>query len=153
MGWADFTCSGSQRVWSNNVEKAPVDGGKTKDGKSKIVIGGRPQHSSVSAFFQFGANNSETLPVNQYYGMGLTGFGLVPHRPSDSLGVGMAWSWLNPNVFNRSSELMFQGYYQAHLVGGTFFQPGVSYIPTPGADSSLGGAWALTFRRDGVVLA
>jgi hypothetical protein len=26
------------------------------------------------------------------------GFGLVPHRPDDSLGVGMAWSWLKPNL-------------------------------------------------------
>ena len=91
-------------------------------------------------------NNSETLPVNQYFGMGLTGFGLVPHRSEDSIGVGMAWSWLNPNLFDRSSELMFQGYYQAHLFAGTFFQPAVSYIPTPGASADLGGAWALTFR-------
>jgi porin len=41
---------------------------------------------------------------------------------------------------------MFQGYYQAHVVAGTFFQPTVSYIPTPGTSASLGGAWALTFR-------
>jgi len=65
---------------------------------------------------------------------------------SDSVGVGMAWSWLNPNLFDRSSELMFQGYYQAHVVGGIFAQPTVSYIPTPGASSSLGGAWAISFR-------
>ena len=50
-----------------------------------------------------------------YFGMGLTAFGLVPHRSEDSMGAGMAWSWLNPNLFDRSSELMFQGYYQAHL--------------------------------------
>ena len=91
-------------------------------------------------------NDSEILPVNQYFGMGLTGFGLVPHRPEDSLGAGMAWAWLNPNLLDRSSELMFQGYYQAHLVAGTFFRPAVSYIPTPGAASNLGAAWALTFR-------
>jgi porin len=97
-------------------------------------------------FWQFGVNNSETLPMNQSFGLGLTGFGLVPHRPSDSLGFGMSWAWLNPNVFDRSSELMFQGYYQAHLVGGTFFQPALSYIPTPGGGGDLGGAWALTFR-------
>jgi porin len=58
----------------------------------------------------------------------------------------MAWSWLNPNLFDRSSELMFQAYYQAHLYAGAFFQPAVSYIPTPGASPSLKGVWALTFR-------
>ncbi len=143
-GTGGFYMFGSQRVWSN---EAVINRGTTKDGKSKIVIAPeKKQVSSLSTFLQFGANNSETLPVNQYFGLGLTGFGLVPHRPQDSVGMGMSWSWLNSNIFNRSSELMFQGYYQAHVYAGTFFQPAVSYIPTPGADSSLGGAWALTFR-------
>lgn len=62
------------------------------------------------------------------------------------MGVGMSWAWLYPNIFNRSSELMFQSYFQADLFGSTFFSPAVRYIPTPGVDSSLGGAWALTFR-------
>jgi hypothetical protein len=66
-------------------------------------------------------NDSETLPFNQYFGMGLTGFGLVPHRPIDSMGVGMSWAWLYPNIFNRSSELMFQSYFQADLFGSRFF--------------------------------
>lgn len=152
-GIGGFYMFGSQRIWSNQVQNAPADGGKTadgkstSDGKSKMVFAPEPrQHSSISAFFQYGVNNSETLPMNQSFGLGLTGFGLVPHRPSDSLGVGMSWAWMNPNLFDRPSELMFQGYYQAHLVGGTFFQPAVSYIPTPGADADLGGAWALTFR-------
>ena len=118
------------------------------DGKDEIVIPAseREQNASISTFMQFGVNNSETLPVKEYLGLGFTGFGLVPHRPGDSIGVGMAWSWLNPNLFDRSSELMFQGYYQARLFAGTFFQPAVSYIPTPGANSKLGSAWALTFR-------
>ena len=45
------------------------------------------QRSSISAFFQFGVNNAEVLPVNQYFGMGFTGFGLMPRRPADSMGV------------------------------------------------------------------
>lgn len=147
-GTGGFYMFGSQRIWGRTVEKAPVDGGKTVDDKGKAVapleVGG--QNSSVSAFFQFGANDSDTLPMNQYFGIGLTGFGLVPHRPGDSLGFGMAWSWLNPEIFGRPSELMFQSYYQAHIIAGTFFQPAVSYIPTPGAGADLGGAWALTFR-------
>jgi porin len=75
--------------------------------------------------------------VNQYFGMGFSGFALVPGRAADSLGVGMAWAWLNPKIFERASELMFQGYYQAHLIAGAFFQQAVSYIPTPGAAHAL----------------
>ena len=84
--------------------------------------------------------------MKEYFGLGFTGFGLVPHRPDDSLGVGMAWSWLNPNLFVRPNELMFQGYYQAHLYAGTFIQPAVSYIPNPGANRKYNSAWALTVR-------
>jgi len=149
-GTGGFYLFGSQRIWSNEHTPTPTakDGGKSGDGKDKTALAPEPpaQKASISTFVQFGVNNSETLPVNQYFGLGFTGFGLVPHRPADSLGFGMAWSWLNPNLFDRSSELMFQSYYQAHLIGGTFFSPAVSYIPTPGAGSDLGGAWALTFR-------
>lgn len=148
-GTGGFYAFGSQRIWSNELPKSTaIITDKVSDGKSKVVVAPerRHQNSSISTFFQYGTNNSETLPMNQYFGLGFTGFGLVPYRPDDSVGVGMSWAWMNPNIFNRSSELMFQGYYQAHLVGGVFFQPAVSYIPTPAADASLGGAWALTFR-------
>lgn len=143
-GAGGFYMFGSQRLWSS---EPPVATGLMKDGKSKVVVEPqRRQHSSISAFFQYGVNNSETLPMNQSFGLGLTGFGFVPHRPRDSAGAGLSWAWLNPNLFGRPSELMFQGYYQAHLYDGVFFQPAVSYIPTPGASADLGGAWALTFR-------
>ena len=145
-GTGGFYMFGGQRLWCNSHNRASPDGVNARDGKSKVAVSALDDRQSISAFFQFGVNNSGTLPVNQYFGMGLTGFGLVPHRSEDSMGAGMAWSWLNPNLFDRSSELMFQGYYQAHLFAGTFLQPAVSYIPTPGASADLGGAWALTFR-------
>lgn len=146
-GTGGYYMFGSQRVWSNEVAKPPAESGNTKNGKSTIAVADGPrQHSSVSMFFQYGVNNSGTLPMNQSFGLGLTGFGLVPGRPADSLGLGMSWAWLNPNLFNRSSELMFQSYYQAHLFDGVFFQPAVSYIPTPGASADIGAAWAVTFR-------
>lgn len=147
-GAGGFYLFGSQRVWSNEEDPPPADGGKTSDGKTaagKSRISLR-QRSSISTFFQFGVNNSETRIMNQSFGLGVTGFGLVPQRPRDSLGAGMSWAWLNPNIFDRSSELMFQGYYQAHLAGSTFFSPAMTYIPTPGGGSNLGGAWAVTFR-------
>ena len=76
-GTGGFYMFGSQRIWSNHSEAAPADAGKAHDGKSKTVIA--PEHSqrsSISTFFQFGVNNAEVLPVNQYFGMGFTGFWL-----------------------------------------------------------------------------
>ena len=141
-GTGGFYLFGGQRIWVSSTQP-PIQDGK---GEALIPTGVAGHHASISAFFQFGVNNAETLLVKDYFGAGLTGFGLIPLRPNDTIGVGMAWSWLNPNLFNRPSELMFQGYYQAHLYAGTFFQPAISYIPTPGANSKFGSAVAVTFR-------
>jgi porin len=131
---------GSQRIWGRSAQTpAP-------EGKNAIPVSEGPQKASISTYVQFGLNNSDTLPVKEYFGLGFTGFGLVPHRPDDSVGLGMAWSWLNPSPVGRSNELLFQGYYQAHLYAGTFIEPALSYIPNPGANSKYNGAWALTFR-------
>jgi len=116
---------GSQRIWLRHPGK---------------------DNSGITGFFQFGANNSNTLPVNQYFGSGLTAFGLVPGRSQDSAGAGMACSWLNGNILHRSSELMFQAYYQAHIVAATYVEPAISYIPTPGTNPDLDAAWATTLR-------
>ncbi len=116
---------GSQRVW---VRNPGVD------------------NSGVIAFFQFGANASETLPVKTYFGTGLTGFGLVPGRPQDAMGVGVAVSWLNSNLGFRDSETLLAAYYQIEVVDGLTLQPTLTYIPNPGLSPSLSPATALTVR-------
>ena len=88
--------------------------------------------SGVSGFYQFGANNSNALPARQYIGGGLTAFGLVPGRPDDSFGCGLALTWLNREVgvgrlfgeadadlrATRPSQLMLSSYYQMKLFNG-----------------------------------
>lgn len=116
---------GAQRVWYKNP-------GVSIDG--------------VSVFYQFGINDSSALPMKKYVGGGLTGFGLIPKRRDDTIGMGATLSWLNPNSFNRSSELIIQAYYQAMVTSGIFLEPALSYIPTPGASNTLDPAWAGTLR-------
>src|SRR5262249_9716299 len=103
-------------------------------------------NSSISVFYQVGANDSRTMPITQYYGAGVTGFGLVGERTLDSVGLGVAVARLNPALFDRPTELMFQAYYQAHLFGATYLQPTISYIPTPGLSPDLPGALTTTLR-------
>jgi porin len=124
-GASGFYLFGSQRFW-----------------RARPTI----DNSGISGFVQFGVNNSETLPIDTYFGAGLTEFGLVPNRTKDSAGLGLAWSSLNQNIFHRDSELMIQAYYQAHVTHGLFFEPAISYIPNPGASPSLDAAWGLTLR-------
>ncbi len=117
--------------------------------------------SGVSGFYQFGANNTNALVARQFYGSGLTAFGLVPGRPDDSFGVGVALTWLNREVGAsevlfpqtakehlplRSSQLMFSSYYQIKLFDGWFLQPNLTYIPTPAQNATIPQALAITLR-------
>lgn len=101
---------------------------------------------NLSGFFQFGWSNSRTLNMNLFAGAGLTAFAIVPKRPNDSLGMGIAWSRLNPHLFSRYSEWMFQGYYQAQIYKSSYFQPVFSYIPNPGAHPTKSNVWTFTSR-------
>ena len=130
--------------------------GVTQDGTGGVYLFGSQRvaygvnssvsSSSISVFYQFGVNDSLTLPITQYYGAGITGFGLIGNRPLDSMGAGLGLSRLNPLYFQRPSELMFQAYYQAHLFNSTFLQPTMTYIPTPGALPTVPAALAGTMR-------
>lgn len=124
-GASGYYIFGTQRLWYRNPS---ID------------------NSGISGFYQYGKNNSNVLSMTQYVGAGLTAFGLVPKRANDSIGIGTALSWLNPNAFSRSTELMYQAYYQAQILSGFYLQPVLSYIPTPGADPNLKSAWAGTIR-------
>ncbi|HEX2583338.1 MAG TPA: carbohydrate porin [Chlamydiales bacterium] len=101
---------------------------------------------NLSGFLQFGWNNSKTLNANLFFGGGLTAFAVIPNRPNDSLGIGLAWSRLNQYLFSRYSEFMLQTYYQAQVYGSIYFQPVFSYIPNPGAHPNRSNVTALTAR-------
>ncbi|MDO8432465.1 MAG: carbohydrate porin [Candidatus Binatus sp.] len=122
-GAEGFYTFGSQRLWRRHEN---VD------------------NSGISGFFQFGINDSRTMIANEYFGAGFTGFGLIPDRPADSIGAGLAWSWLNRRYSFRSNEAILQAYYQMHLIGTTFLEPVISYIPNPGESRNTQGAVAIT---------
>ncbi|MFO1161848.1 MAG: carbohydrate porin [Reyranellaceae bacterium] len=123
-------------------------GGAYVFGSQRVAYGVNPgvRNSSISVFYQAGANQSQTLPIRQYYGAGITGFGLIGERARDSMGMGIAVSRLNPNLFERPTEVMLQAYYQAHVYGTTFLQPTVTYIPTPGVSPTVPGSLMTTLR-------
>lgn len=102
--------------------------------------------SGISGFYQYGISNSDVLPMNRYIGGGLTALGLIPHRINDSVGAGVAYSWLNQSIFDRETELMFQGYYQALLMKNIYLEPALSFIPAPGASTTIPATWTGTLR-------
>lgn len=101
---------------------------------------------NISGFLQFGWSNSRTFEMNLFAGAGFTVFALLPKRPNDSFGFGLAWSRLNPHRFSRYSELMLQGYYQLQILSSLYFESALSYIPDPGAHPDRSNVSALTSR-------
>lgn len=100
--------------------------------------------AGISGYVQFGWNDSQTQLFNYYFGAGFTGRALVPKRPQDSFGIGMALGWLNPNNFTQDTELAIQAYYQAHVTGPIYTETALSYIPHPAAAPGVDGALAVT---------
>ncbi|MFZ0565359.1 MAG: carbohydrate porin [Chlamydiales bacterium] len=113
----------SQRLWYHNWGK---------------------DNSGISAFCQYGINDSKTLTMNQYIGFGATAFGLT--RLKDSFGWGIAIARLNPNLYPRKWEPMFQAYYQAYLFASNYLQPTLTFIPKPGSISDASATWAGTLQ-------
>jgi porin len=101
---------------------------------------------NLSGFLQFGWSNSRIFAMNLFVGAGLSAFALVPKRPNDSFGFGLAWSRLNPYRFSRYSELMVQGYYQLQILSSMYFETAFSYVPNPGAHPNKSNVSALTNR-------
>jgi porin len=116
---------GSQRLWDRHPGVDP---------------------SGVSGFFQFGINDSRTLIARRYFGIGATSFGLIPDRPSDTIGLGLAWSWLNQAFGFRGSETLLAAYYQAKVVDYVFLQPVLTYVPNPGASPGRRPVTAVTVQ-------
>jgi porin len=156
-------------VWDQTGTLTAVNGNQVHGADGCCLFGSQRlwylrlgvDNSGITGFFQFGANNSNTMIVRQYFGAGLTGFGLVPNRPKDSLGCGLAWGWMNtdPNAGRfffpdadgsstslRTNELILQSYYQAYLRDGAYFQPVLTYVPNLGERPTIRDAWALTLR-------
>ena len=60
------------------------------------------------------------MAARQYFGGGFTGFGLIPGRPDDSFGFGLAWTWLNRDP--NAARFFFHD--TPREMGGTMVLPG-----------------------------
>ena len=106
-----------------------------------------PEGDGVSGFIRFGANDLRTtLFATRYFGLGLTGFGLIPGRPGDSFGAGLAWSGLNQNVgYRRRDEVLFQVYDQIEVRRAFYLEPALT-LSTPGETSARQPPLAFTLQ-------
>ena len=111
--------------------------------------GGDGQASGMSGFLQLGINNSRTtMFATRYVGVGLTAFGMIPNRPADSFGAGLAWSGLNRNLGNRlhPDEALIQVYDQIQVFDSFYLQPTLTFSPDPGETTAHAPAVAFTLQ-------
>jgi porin len=106
-----------------------------------------PAGDGISGFIQAGMNDSRTtFFATRYFGVGVTGFGLIPGRPGDSFGAGLAWSELNQNLgFFRHDEALFQVYDQIQVRNAFYLEPALT-LSTPGEKSARQPALGFTLQ-------
>ena len=109
--------------------------------------------SGLVGYLQYGHTGSQAAQVNTYFGAGLTGAGLIPGRPQDTVSLGIARSTLNTSMGLAPSELMLQAAYTANFTIGTPANywtftaiAAYTYIPTPGQRPDLPAADVFSLR-------
>jgi porin len=88
-------------------------------------------HRSLSVSVQAGANDSRTMRATRHVVAGATVFGLISRSSSDSLGLGVASSWLNRLNGLGAHETLVQTYAQFHLIGSILAEPALTVSPSP----------------------
>jgi porin len=106
---------------------------------------------AVDAFVQLGYAEPDRNTLNRYIGVGVDVTGLVPGRPHDTLGLGMARAHTSTTyqhiapVFTEA-EIALELTYRAVVTTRISLQPDVQYIRDPGADRRIGDAWVVGIR-------
>lgn len=114
------------------------------------LLGG--EHTpAVDAFLQFGSAQEDRNQIDRYIGVGFNVTGLVPQRPDDILGLGMARvhigsSYRRNNPGSTDTETAVELTYQASISKRLMIQPDVQYIIDPGAQHGVANAWVVGAR-------
>lgn len=115
------------------------------------LFGSGAQRPRVDAFVQLGHADTEDNELSDYIGAGVNFTGLLPSRPDDVLGLGMARAQTS-NVFRRalpgarSAETALELTYYVPVNPHLSIQPDIQYIFNPGADPSANHALVLGAR-------
>ncbi|MDP7034059.1 MAG: carbohydrate porin [Planctomycetota bacterium] len=99
--------------------------------------------------FQFGWSDPNVASVDQHYGLGIIGRGLIDGRDRDTLGLGASlvhFSQEQAAGFSEDSELAIEAFLGIQLTSWARIQPDLQYILHPGGDSTLDDVWVGSLR-------
>lgn len=100
--------------------------------------------SNISIFGRVVSSPSDRNQIDSYFDTGLVFTGMLPRRPNDVFGIGMAYTGISDRAaaFDRDSglsvirnhEVLLEISYTAQMVTGWYLQPDFQYIWNPGGD-------------------
>lgn len=106
-------------------------------------------------FLRVGAADPRVNQISQYYGGGLIYQGLLPERPTDYFGIGVATA-RNSRHFKRAqrrdgtpvkdAEIALGMTYAINVTPELLVQPDIQYIINPGMDPSIDNALVIGVR-------
>lgn len=106
-----------------------------------------------SLFAQLGGAEASRNMIDHYVGAGMTLSGLIPGRPDDTTGFGIARAHVS-NAYrdvtadSAQAETTYELTYQAALGDHFSLQPDVQYIVSPGASAAVDNAWVVGARAE-----
>ncbi len=138
--------SGNYRfyVWDNRADHIkvgePVNNPSVKpstdDGWGVGVSFDQQITENAGVFFRAAYGNKNVYSVTKFVSGGISLEGLIPSRPKDILGVGVASLFPNRKLEHHSPEVHFEGYYRIAVSDNLFITPDLQYVLNPHGNSS-----------------
>jgi porin len=115
------------------------------------LFGGDAQQPTVDAFFQLGTAEQDRNALDHYIGAGVNVSGLLPSRPEDILGFGIArantgQAYRRSRINAGRTETVFELTWSARINKYFRMQPDIQYLIDPGADTTMDNALVLGLR-------
>ncbi len=103
---------------------------------------------NVGIFARAAFANDEVYEVEQFYSFGASINGLIPSRPDDTLGLGIAAVIPNNEMQNDDTEYHLEGYYRFQISENFAITPDLQYVVNPHGDSDNDDIFAGMIRAE-----
>ncbi len=103
---------------------------------------------NIGVFARASWANDDVYEVEQFYSVGASIDGLVPSRPKDTLGVGIAALLPNDKLKNDDTEYHFEGYYRIEVSENFHITPDFQYVVNPHGNNDNDNIFAGMIRAE-----
>ena len=135
LGYWSYT-----RTFDSLKDSSPVNS------SGAYVLGDKSFNAHVSGFIRYGMASSESFDGKDNLGLGIVYKGILPFRPDDRLGLGMAR--VTPTDESQKPENQFEATYRIEALKGVAIQPDFQYITHPGFSGAVPNALVGALRLE-----